>query len=305
MFGRPLLQAEAHGLLGPARPLHAARPAVQEASPTPFQPLSTPTRTLSVSGALAGRGRRLEPHVGQARPPRCRSDVAEVGGDVGREVPGRVVDLVVDLCLGGALRRPRRRFPAAWCMTAVPSERELGVREAQVVRVGHDAVGRVLEVAAGAVHTALQHVPDERRLSDPVPVVQRPPQRVADRPDEQRRVREPAAEHDLRVALQARHDRCGADVGVGRDEPVGERVGGRAQLGQVKVGRRRTTRSTSSPWITPIAHARRRRARRSAVVELGRRPASRVGGPEVADDPAAAGEEAQPAAARARPMRSS
>ena len=58
---------------------------------------------------------------------------------------------------------------------------------------------------------------------------------MADRPDEQGRVGEPATEDDLRVLAQAVDDRLGADVGVGRDDPVAQRSDRRPQLGQLGV----------------------------------------------------------------------
>jgi hypothetical protein len=129
-----------------------------------------------------------------------------------------VVDLVIQLGLHRAGIDRTTRAGEFGDDRVGPSD--VGQREAEPMRVGDDAVGRVLEVAPSAVHSTLQQVADHRRVRDGVPVVQRPPELVADRPDEQRRVGDPPAHDDLRAGLQTGDDRVGADVGVGRDDPV-------------------------------------------------------------------------------------
>ena len=174
---------------------------------------------------------------------------------------------------------------------------DVGDREAEVVRVGHDAERRVLVVAAGRVHAALEQVADQRRVAHPVPVVELPAELVADRADEQRRVRQPAAEHDLRVLAQAVDDAVGAEVGVGRDHPVPQRADRGAELGELRV-----ERGDQLPDVVAVDDADPDAGQADLLQRAGEVVARRVavGGAEVADHLAARGEVARAAAGPAR-----
>jgi hypothetical protein len=195
------------------------------------------------------------------------------------------VDLVVELRLHGPL--VHRSAGAVEFRDDGGLSGNLGQREAQPVGVRHDAVGRVLEVAAGAVHAAFEEVTDHGRVAHGVPVVERPAELVADRADEQRRVGQPSADGDLGVLAQAVDDPLCTDVGVGRDDPVAEGAHRRVQLGQHRV-----LGADQVEHVVAADHAQADAGQpdlTQAADEIADRRI-RVGGAEVADHPAAGGE---------------
>ena len=171
-------------------------------------------------------------------------------------------------------------------MTTAPASETSAYGKREPVRVLHHAVRRVLELAAGGMHAAFEQVPDERGSADPVPVVECPPELVADRRDEQRRIGEPPADDELRVLLEAIDDRLGAEVSVGANHAVPQCLDGRAELRQVRVEIAHQVEHVVAGHHARSAHrSGRRTAARHELVYRRRR----VRSAEVADHPAAAG----------------
>ena len=73
--------------------------------------------------------------------------------------------------VAGVTRPPE---PATLVMTTVPSSLTSPIGKSEAGKAGHVLVARVGEVAARDLARAFEQMPDERRLPEPVPVVQRP-----------------------------------------------------------------------------------------------------------------------------------
>ena len=108
------------------------------------------------------------------------------------------------------------------------------------------------------------------------------PNSCASGADEQRRIGGAPGDDDVGASRQRLDDRLGADVGVGRDEPIAERRDRLAGLGDRELAAGRPTSSTSSPvtaaTVRPPSPSRRARSR-----DARRRP-RRIGRAHVGDD---------------------
>ena len=143
-------------------------------------------------------------------------------------------------------------------------------------------------VAAQALARALEQVADEDAGREPVPVVPRPAVLVRERREEQRRVGDPAGDHDVGALRERVGDRARAEVRGREQRRRGHRrrtaspVSRCANASPVGVQRRRAAASRSSP--STVAIVMPRDAQRPRGLDRGARRRGRVDAARVGDD---------------------
>ena len=138
----------------------------------------------------------------------------EPGGDVRTEVD-RPADLVHQL-RGDGVDRDGAAGAVVLGDHAGAVGRHLGDREAE--RGAHVDLGEAGEVAAGGLGAALDDVPGHDGAGQRVEVVASPAVVRDRRPDDHRRVGDPAGDHDVGPAVQGLGDAEGAEVRVGGED---------------------------------------------------------------------------------------
>ncbi len=155
-------------------------------------------------------------------------DRVEAGDDVGVRVlgPGDLVEQLRghradrDRSAGARMLGDHRRTVC----------RDLGDGETGVFEIGN--LGEEGVIATGRLCAALDHVTGDDRAGQPVPVARLPPVVPGRRPDDERRVGHPRADHHVGPAAEGLDDRPAAEIRVGRHHLTG---GGGQRLAGVEM----------------------------------------------------------------------
>ena len=197
---------------------------------------------------LVGVGRCATAHSADADPVRAvlfDDRRREVGRAVGAQVAGRIAHLVEELVDDGVAADH-----TAGALVLGDPERAVRPRVDDRVAEVRPAVdlppARV--VASGALGTALDDVAGDGRGREEVVVGRAPAELVHHRAGDQRGVRDAAADHDVRASREAVGDRLGADVDVGAEDAVPDRI---ERLPGVQVGHRLAVRQQ---LVDPTEH---------------------------------------------------
>ncbi len=194
------------------------------------------------------RGSARSAHLNAIRSVFQQPHVGKIGVDVGRQVVGRIADLVDEL-LGHGLHRH-----------AAPAARGLGDREAAVVADFGDRIPHVGQAdfgppggkhAARALGAALDQMPCHRGRREPVPVAPVPAEFVDCRPQRERSVGNATGNHDPRPTVERLDDSRRTEIGVRAHDAIANRVDRFARL---KMGER-----LARPWRVHRAAERDRR----------------------------------------------
>ena len=170
--------------------------------------------------------------------------------------------------------------PSTFVITAPPSSSASASGKPSRARSG-TSLNPGSAKTPGQLACALEEVTDGRPPPEPRPVVERPPELVDHRRQEQRRVRDSPRDHDVRIPGQRLHDTLGPEVHVGGDDGLPARRHRGPHLVEPSVGR-----------DDRLAHVIARQDRdRQARTKSARDPRGRLGcalgvrGPHVGDNP--------------------
>ncbi|KPZ16601.1 hypothetical protein ALO56_200107 [Pseudomonas viridiflava] len=173
---------------------------------------------------LQGLGARTAIRSGNLYPVLCvcvEADPGKIGAHVGREVSRRVMHFIDQLLSAGrgvdpsarAFNLGDRRLPC--CI-------DFCQRKTQPGQVRHVLETRIGEVPPADLPRTFEQVTHQRAASQQGPVIGSPAEFEHLRREKQRRIGHPAGNHHVGIGFERLHDAFGAQISVGRDQPVSQ-----------------------------------------------------------------------------------
>ena len=139
------------------------------------------------------------------------------------------MDLVEQLLLAGLRRhRAARARHLGDDQRAVLADFADG--KAEPGEIGDVFISGVGEIAAGDLAGAFEQMAGDGALPQQIPVVHGPAEGMDHRREEQRGIGGAAGDHDVGARLQRVRHRLGAEIGIGREQPVAELLDGAVEF---------------------------------------------------------------------------